>query len=77
MRQLLEAAGFEVIEISTILHAPRVLAVASCRWIERRRGVREPAAWWLRWLNHFEVLGRLPCRQWTGHFVAACARKRA
>jgi ubiquinone/menaquinone biosynthesis C-methylase UbiE len=77
LSQLLEASGFEVIEMGAILHAPRVLAVAVCRWIERRRGFREPAAWWLRWLNHFEALGRLPCWQWTGHFVAAVARKSA
>jgi SAM-dependent methyltransferase len=77
LRQLLEAAGFEVIEMSAILHVPRVLVVAVCRWIERLRGVREPAAWWLRWLNRFEILGRLPCRQLSGHFVAVAARKSA
>jgi len=75
LRRLLESAGFEVIEMGAIMHAPRVLVVAVCGWLERRRGVREPAAWWLRWLNRFEMLGRLPCRQWTGHFVAAVARK--
>jgi hypothetical protein len=77
LRQLLEAAGFEVIEMSAILHVPRVLVVAVCRWIERLRGVREPAAWWLRWLNRFEILERLPCRQLSGHFVAVAARKSA
>ena len=77
LKQLLEAAGFEVIDINAILHAPRVLVVAACGWLERRRGVRQPAAWWLRWLNRFEMLGRLPCRQLTGHFVAVVARKRA
>jgi SAM-dependent methyltransferase len=77
LRQLLEAAGFEVIEMGAILHAPRVLVVAVCGWFERHRGIREPAAWWLRWLNRFEMLGRLPCRQLTGHFVAVVARKSA
>jgi ubiquinone/menaquinone biosynthesis C-methylase UbiE len=73
--QLLEAAGFEVIETGTILHVPRVLAVGICGWIERRWGVHEPASWWLRWIGLFEKLGRLPCRAWTGHFVAVKARK--
>ena len=77
LRQLLEAAGFEVIDMGAILHAPRVLVVAVCGWLERRRGVRRPSAWLLRWLNRFEMLGRLPSRQLTGHFVAAVARKSA
>jgi SAM-dependent methyltransferase len=75
LRQLLEAAGLEVIEMAAILHAPRVLVVAVCGWLERRQGVRQPAAWWLRWLKRFEMLGRLPSRQLTGHFIAAVARK--
>ena len=77
LKQLLEAAGFEMLETGAILHAPRVLVVAVCGWLERRRGVREPAAWWLRWLYRFELLGRLPCRQLTGHFIAVVARKSA
>jgi len=77
LRKLLDEAGFEVIEMSAILHAPRVLVVAVCGWLERRRGVRQPAAWWLRWLKRFELLGRLPSRQLTGHFIAAVARKSA
>ena len=77
LRQLLEAAGFEVIEMGAILHAPRVLVVAICGWLEKRRGVRVPASWWLRWLNRFELLGSLPCRQFTGHFIAVVARRRA
>jgi len=77
LRRLLERVGFEVIETDAILHAPRVLVVAICRWFENHRGVREPASWLLRWLNRFERLGSLPCRQFTGHFVAVVARRRA
>jgi ubiquinone/menaquinone biosynthesis C-methylase UbiE len=77
LSRMLEAAGFEVLETGAILHAPRLLVVACCGWIERRLGIHEPAAWWLRWLKRFELLGRLPCRQWTGHFVAAVARRSA
>jgi SAM-dependent methyltransferase len=77
LRQLLETAGFEVSEMGAILHAPRVLVVAVCGWLEKRRGVREPAAWWLRWLKRFEMLGGLPCRQFTGHFVAVVAKRSA
>jgi ubiquinone/menaquinone biosynthesis C-methylase UbiE len=77
LRQRLEAAGFEVIEAGAILHAPRVLVVAVCGWLESRRGVHAPSARWLRCLNRFEMLGRLPCRQLTGHFVAMVARRSA
>ncbi len=76
LRQLLEAAGFEVIGTGAIMHAPRVLVVAICTWIERYRGIREPGGWWLGWLKRFEKLGRLPSREWTGHFVTAVARRR-
>jgi SAM-dependent methyltransferase len=77
LKQLLETVGFEVTEVSAILHAPRVLAVALCGWLEKRRGVHQPSGWWLRWLNRFERLGGLPTRQFTGHFVAVVARRRA
>jgi len=77
LRQLLATAGFEVTETGAILHAPRVLAVALCGWLEKRWGVRRPPAWYLRWLSLFERLGRLPTREFTGHFVAVVARRRA
>jgi len=77
LRELLGETSFEWIETGAILHAPRVLAVALCRWIERRQRVGPPSASWLRWIQRFEVLGRLPSREWTGHFVTAVARRRA
>ena len=76
LKQVLETAGFEVTEMGAILHAPRVLAVVLCGWLEKRWGVRHPPAWWLRWLLRFEWLGSLPTRQFTGHFVAVVARRR-
>jgi SAM-dependent methyltransferase len=75
LRQLLESAGFEVVGLDGILHVPRVLAVALCGWLERYRGVREPKDRWIGWLECFESLRNLPSWQWTGHFIAAVARK--
>lgn len=73
--QLLERAGFETLEVGSIMHSPRVLMVPLCRWMERHLDRHEPPESWLRWLRRFEKLGRLPSRELTGHFVSVVARK--
>jgi SAM-dependent methyltransferase len=60
LRELLEEAGFEVRDMTAVLHVPRI-AVA--------RLERLP----MRGLRAGERLGRLPTRYLTGHFVAALA----
>lgn len=67
-RALLEDAGFDVVDVTALMHCPRVLAVPVCRIVDRfapggRRGL-------LAFLGAFERLGSWPTRFRTGHFVA-------
>lgn len=70
--QAVQRAGFEVVEVTAILHCPRVLAVGlaalattlSSRWLGR--GL-------LRVLPWFERLEHWPTRWRTGHFTAILA----
>ncbi len=70
----LRTAGFEVLEMTSILHCPRVLAVPVAGAVERLAGRAVQDAY-LRLLGCFESLAYLPSRHLTGHFVAAHARK--
>jgi SAM-dependent methyltransferase len=71
---LLAATGFRVIEITAILHSPRVLAVPLTRLIDRGGSAALRTAL-DRWLRACEVAERWPTRFLTGHFVAALAEK--
>lgn len=64
-------AGFTVLEECTLLHFPRVVAIALCRIAERVGGQR--LMW--RLLSAFEVLSALPTRNFTGHYVGVRAIK--
>jgi len=68
------AAGFEVLETTTVMHAPRVLAIPLMNAAEKwgKPALRDAL---LRIAMSFEKLGRLPTRNATGHFVAIRARK--
>jgi len=70
----LNRAGFNVIETKAILHCPRFLAVPLAGILQQRAksGTRQK---FLAFLAGFEVLGRLPTRFFTGHYVAARAVK--
>jgi SAM-dependent methyltransferase len=73
LKRVLQEVGFTVEAATTVMHVPRVLAVAGSRIVERLgSGTQEL---WLRTLGLFERLGRLPTRNITGHFVVAKARK--
>jgi SAM-dependent methyltransferase len=74
LRALLDEIGFEISETASVMHCPRILAVAAARSLERRGGPRASRRY-LRALHAFERLGRLPTRYATGYFVAAHARK--
>jgi SAM-dependent methyltransferase len=66
---LLRRSGFDVLEITAILHFPRVVVAAAEALrpdLGRRR--RVPAI-----LRRAEALGRWPTRLVTGHFIAALA----
>lgn len=71
-RRLLEATGFRVVEMTAVMHCPRVVAVPLCSFLDRRPGLKAGPTL-LRALAACEHLGRLPTRFVTGHFVAARA----
>lgn len=73
LRALLETTGFQLRELTAVMHAPRVLAVRLARWLTGR----SPAAQtkFLRALAACERLEPLPTRFLTGHFLAVRARK--
>jgi SAM-dependent methyltransferase len=74
LTRLLEQADFDVPAARAIMHLPRVWLVPLCRWLARR-GATRPGARLLDWLRRGELLGRLPTRDFTGHFIAVVARK--
>jgi len=76
LTRLLEETGFSVSAAGTIMHLPRVLMVPWCRWLARG-GATQPGTRLRAWLRRGEGLGRLPTREFTGHFVATVARKRS
>jgi SAM-dependent methyltransferase len=72
---VLERAGFRVIEVTAIVHCPRVLAVPLARLTEMA-GPPWPTRL-LRALAWMERAEHWPTRFRTGHFVAVLAEKRA
>jgi SAM-dependent methyltransferase len=66
---LLERTGFEVRDRTSVLHCPRVAAVALAR-VLARTGRRRTRSAYLKWLDSCEVLERWPTRYLTGYFVA-------
>jgi hypothetical protein len=68
-------AGFDVQQMTAILHCPRVVAVAGARLLAKRGSERAQARY-LEILASFENLARWPSRFVTGHFTAVRARKR-
>lgn len=73
-RRVLQEAGFQVRACTSVLHVPRVVAVAATRWLERNAtsGTKEA---FLRLLMQFERLERWPTGFLTGYFVAYRAVK--
>jgi hypothetical protein len=67
--------GFDVREETTLLHAPRVLAVAAARAIDAV-AARRVSQGYLRVLAAFERLAATRAAPATGYFVAARAVKR-
>ena len=75
-RRLLEDCGTEVIDLTAILHCPRVLMVQVAGIVDRlsnRRRLTQPL---LRFLSMWEAGERWPSRFLTGYYLAACAVKR-
>lgn len=76
LRQKLQEAGFDIRETRTVMHCPRVLAVAIAQLLSNSSS--EPGQErYLRWLQWFERLSSLPTRYLTGNFTAVKAIKAA
>ena len=67
--------GFDPLETTSIMHCPRVFAVAACRFLERYTAPKTQTRF-LRTLISFERLSRWPTLFFTGYFVAVRAIKR-
>jgi SAM-dependent methyltransferase len=67
--RVVEQAGFRVIDTASLMHCPRLIAVAIAGQLQRH--AKRPAQKkFLRSLMAFEKLSRLPTHSLTGHFVA-------
>lgn len=75
LRLLLDEAGFLVLETSSVMHCPRVLAVPLASLLDRyaSTGVQR---FFLKVLLAFERLRLMPTHALTGHFVAARVTKK-
>ena len=75
LRLLLEETGFRVMEITSVMHCPRVIVVALANLLQRYA-----PSWmqqgFLRVLMAFERLASLPTYRLTGHFIAMRATKK-
>lgn len=73
LRDSLRQAGFEIREMTALLHVPRAPAVLAAALLDR---IGAP------WLNRFflracmllEALARLPTANWTGYYIAAAVK---
>lgn len=75
LRNHLKQIGFEITDVSAVMHFPRILTMVITR-ISERYARREMQGYLLRLLIRFENLARWPTRFFTGYFVAARAIKR-
>ena len=74
LNRLVSQTGFNILETTSVMHCPRVLAVAVAGLLQRYAGRRTQQRF-LRGLMAFEKLSALPTRFGTGHFVAVRAVK--
>ncbi|MGH7820827.1 MAG: class I SAM-dependent methyltransferase, partial [Candidatus Binatia bacterium] len=70
----LEQAGFAVMDSRYLLHGPRIVGLWLGEWAARSGGGRPASALRASFSGLDRLLGRLPTRPWTAHFVAAAAR---
>lgn len=75
LQKLLQEAGFEVKDVTAVLHCPRMIAVLAAKLLcsHTKPSTQQQ---FLRWLQKFERMSRWPTRYFTGHFVAVRAEKR-
>lgn len=75
LQQLLRQIGFDVRDVTAVLHCPRILAVLAAKILCScaNSSVQQR---FLRWIQVFETMSRWPTRYLTGHFIAVRAEKR-
>jgi len=73
----LEREGFRVYESGYAVHAPRLLGLWLGEWAARRGRLRFATSLRRVFGTAERLLGRLPTRRWTGHFVIADCRRSA
>ncbi|MCH2185382.1 methyltransferase domain-containing protein [Myxococcota bacterium] len=69
---MLTSLGFEIVDISTLMHFPRVISIFASRYVGKTRF----RSHFLRGLNAFEKVGRWRSRFVTAHYFAIRARKK-
>ncbi|MCX7823932.1 MAG: class I SAM-dependent methyltransferase [Verrucomicrobiae bacterium] len=74
LRRMLRQTGFELRQLTAVMHCPRVIAVAVARAVKRFAPTRSQERF-LRFLMNFERMENWPTRFLTGHFVAVHAVK--
>ncbi|MDR4482315.1 MAG: class I SAM-dependent methyltransferase [Nitrospirales bacterium] len=75
LQKLLREIGFDVREVTAVLHCPRVLAVFAAKILYSCVNGRVQQRF-LRWIQVFENMSHWPTRYLTGHFIAVRAEKR-
>lgn len=75
LQRKIRDVGFDVLEVSALLHCPRVLAVAAAALVHRL-GSTATQRGYVDWLRSFESLSRWPSRFRTGYYIGVVARKR-
>ncbi|HUQ47404.1 MAG TPA: methyltransferase domain-containing protein [Gemmatimonadaceae bacterium] len=73
MSRLIQESGFDVLDRTAIMHAPRLVAIQSLRFASDNKGRASQALG--KTLMAFEMLEKLPTRYRTGHFIAIRAIK--
>jgi SAM-dependent methyltransferase len=75
LQRFLEEIGFEVRDVTAVLHCPRIIAVLLAKFLCSR--AKPPAQQqFLGWLQKFEGMSCWPTRYLTGCFIAVQAEKR-
>ena len=75
LQQLLRQTGFDVKDVTAVLHCPRILAVLAAKilWSCANSSVQQR---FLRLIRVFETMSRWPTRYLTGHFIAVRAERK-
>jgi SAM-dependent methyltransferase len=75
LQKWLREIGFDVMDVTAVLHCPRIFAVLAAKILcsFANNSVQQR---FLRWIQVFENMSRWPTRYLTGHFIAVRAEKR-